>query len=74
LVSSAARLAKNSDPLPLGVSAATTWLNLMTIGACAQTRGAATARAVAARRGTTGESHAISERQVRLNLPRAENV
>ena len=33
----------------MGVSAATTWLSLMTIGACAQTRGAATASAVAAR-------------------------
>src|SRR3954452_20714549 len=35
LVSSPARLAKNSDALPLGVSLATTWLNLITIGACA---------------------------------------
>ena len=33
----------------MGVSAATTWLSLMTIGACAQARGAATASAVAAR-------------------------
>jgi hypothetical protein len=28
-------LAKNSEALPLGVSAATTWLNLITIGAWA---------------------------------------
>src|SRR3990167_4000811 len=33
LVNSAAFLAKNSEALPLGVSTATTWLNLMTVWA-----------------------------------------
>jgi len=35
LVSSAAFWAKKSAALPLGVSLATTWLNLITIGCCA---------------------------------------
>jgi len=36
LVNSSAFLAKNSAALPLGVSLATTWLNLMTIGCWAE--------------------------------------
>src|SRR6476469_9614625 len=35
LVRSSASFLKYSAPLPLGVSTATTWLNLMTIGCCA---------------------------------------
>ncbi len=48
LVRSSASCLKRSAPLPLGVSSATTWLNLMTIGCCAAAGAIASASAAQA--------------------------